>query len=171
MIQSIAWSWVGVLAAAHVMASGERALAAARLLSVACGLTFALLAVNSVRAATEGPVRALVTTPADTVMQPIPSPDVAPYRTAHGVELLVPTGDNRCGNAPLHCTPHPSLALALREGGSITAGFRTVGGEWTPERWPNPFTGFLSWWRCVQGAPAGDRTAETRCLAAPGQRP
>jgi hypothetical protein len=95
----------------------------------------------------------------------LPQASVAPYHTRSGLQLVVPTDDNRCFDAPLPCTPHPTPHLTAR-GSSLADGFRTDGAEWAPERWPNPFTSFLTFWRCSRDGPGERAAREARCLAA-----
>jgi hypothetical protein len=97
-------------------------------------------------------------------MAVLPDASVARYHTKSGLQLVVPTDDNRCFDAPLPCTPHPTPYLAAR-GSSRADGFRTDGSDWAPERWPNPFTSFLTFWRCSREGPGTRAAREARCLA------
>jgi len=96
----------------------------------------------------------------------LPEAEVELYHTESGLPLLVTTRDNRCFDAPLPCTPHPTPHLIAR-GSSLADGFRTDGTVWAPERWPNPFTSFLTFWRCSRAGPGSRATREARCLGAP----
>jgi hypothetical protein len=172
MIQGVVWGWMGILASAHALAKPQRA---SRLAAASLG-GFLLLAALSVRSAlrdsaTGTLASAVFTLPAMEWGRPLPTPPLTRYVTTHGVTLAVPPRDNRCGNGPLLCTPHPTPALALRDPADPGRGFRTEGGAWLPERWPNPFIGFLPWWRCVEAAPRGDDQAAARCVAAVSRRP
>jgi hypothetical protein len=83
----------------------------------------------------------------DAWFRPEPDEDVEAYRTASGLPLLVPTTGNRCGRAPLPCTPHPAPNLALRRSGELGDGFVTDG-RWEQLRFPNPGNpGFVPSWR------------------------
>ena len=68
--------------------------------------------------------------------------------TNTGLAVAVPDGDNRCYNGPILCTPHPEPHLEARDPGDLGQGFRTTGSLWEPQRWPNPWSDFLRFWRC-----------------------
>lgn len=100
-------------------------------------------------------------------MSPPPEPVLRDTTLPSGLRVAVPVNDNACWNTTRLCTPHPSTSLALRVTGSDDprGGFRSLEGAWAPSRWPNPWTPFLGWWRCVHADPTPDTDAERRCLA------
>jgi hypothetical protein len=106
-------------------------------------------------------------------MAPLPRPELRPLELPGGLSLAVPVNDNACWNAPVLCTPHPSAGLRLRRSEGTLAsrvrwGFRSADGSWSPERWPNPWTPYLAWWRCVRRAERPDTSTEYACLAMVG---
>ena len=122
-------------------------------------------------------VAALLTLPRNGVwMAPFPKPQLREVGLASGVRIVVPVLDNACWSTRLVCTPHPSASLALRQPNgalheSVSHGFRSAGGVWTPERWPNPWTPFLAWWRCTRSAAVPGAVAGKRCLASVSVNP
>lgn len=82
----------------------------------------------------------------DEVLPPRSDAYVRRYETDSGLVVRVPRSDNRCWDAPLPCTPHPSCNLRLRDPPDVGSGF-VLDGKWAPERWPNPDSDFLERWR------------------------
>jgi hypothetical protein len=75
----------------------------------------------------------------------IEEPPLTPFRTASGLVVNVPRVN--CWNAPVPCTPNPSLTLEARDPNNIVAGFR-VRGKWAMQNWPfRSRPNFLSAWR------------------------
>lgn len=157
MAQGLAWGAVGTMAAttlrsrpaiAHPMIRGVVVLALGLLAKQAGG---AALRADSGRVLAA--VDALITRPIDGVwMAPLPTPALRDTTTSDGWRISVPTQDNACWTV-LACTPHPSAYLQRRRPdldpeASLRWGFRQADGRWAPERWPNPWTRFLAWWRC-----------------------
>jgi hypothetical protein len=107
---------------------------------------------------------ALMVTWWDRFQDPFNAPNLEQFKTTSGLVLHVPRVNNLCWRGPLLCTPHPAENLRLRQPGDLSRGFR-VDGQWDARRWPNPWTPFLSYWRCVHraGAPDG-KQYERRCL-------
>ena len=157
MAQGIFWSILAVSVIAWVHERPGRLRWVPR---AAFGIALALLAKQAGGAAlraTDAPflaaADALLTRPQDgTWMAPLPLPTVRSITLADGLVVAVPRDDNSCWTL-LPCTPHPSVGLARRRpeltpDASLRWGFRHTTSTWSPERWPNPWTPFLSWWRC-----------------------
>jgi hypothetical protein len=107
---------------------------------------------------------ALMLTWWDRFQAPYGQPDLVQFRTESGLTLHVPRSNNLCWRGPLLCTPHPAENLQLRSPGDLSRGFR-IQGAWDARRWPNPWSPFLSFWRCLHraGAPDGEQH-ERACL-------
>ncbi|MBL8958875.1 MAG: hypothetical protein JNJ98_03410 [Gemmatimonadetes bacterium] len=159
MAQGLAWGALGTMVATLAFA---RPTIRSSLVPAAGALALLLLAKQAVGAAVQASgapvaaaVDALVTRPkAGAWPAPLPAPTLRAAATADGLPLSVPTEDNACWTV-LACTPHPSATLQRRRpgpdhGASLRWGFRQAGDRWEPERWPNPWTPFLTWWRCRQ---------------------
>jgi hypothetical protein len=174
MSSALAWSAVAVAASwgsATLAGRGQRTV----LGSAALALTGVLLVKQAAGAAwrdrSASPwtvaANALVTRPQHGEwIAALPEATVEVYHTRSGLRLITPTEDNRCFDAPLPCTPHPTPYLTAR-GPSLADGFRTEGTVWSPERWPNPFTSFLGFWRCSREGLGPRRAREARCLTTP----
>lgn len=54
---------------------------------------------------------------------PVPKVGMATFVTRSGLEVLVPSADFYCWNAPLPCTPEPLPGLRLRREGDLSSGF------------------------------------------------
>ena len=184
MAQGLLWS-VAAMVLAYWASRGVTRSAqspASRLLRVVLVVTGALLAKQAGGAwlrAEPGRraaafVDALITRPSDGVwMSRLPVPELVPVRWTEQVALWAPVQDNRCWNTGALCTPHPSPGLRLRRAGgdavasgALRHGFRSSGEAWEPRDWPNPWTPFLAWWRCVPRDGTGGAAVEERCLAA-----
>ncbi|MGQ0647591.1 MAG: LIC_10190 family membrane protein [Gemmatimonadaceae bacterium] len=150
---------------------------AERLAFVVIGLTSLLVVKQALGAALRAPdakllaaVDALVTRPHQGQrMAPLPVPQLTPVTLGNDLRVDVPVSDNSCWNS-VRCTPHPSSSLRLRRpdlpaAEALRHGFRSANGEWAPQRWPNPWTPFLAWWRCVRAAPDSGAGVERRCLS------
>ena len=189
LVQALAWGASAVALGWWAIAASpvEQGRAARRLLTVVLGVT-AILAVKQAAGAAgrAGPgaragaaLDALVTRPlGGRWIAPLHEPTRVAVFVGGGLALTVPVEDNGCWNAPVStiCTPHPSSTLRLRRPArppddALRAGFLSLGGQWDPRRWPNPWTPFLAWWRCVaRTGPSAD--AGRRCLTTvPGAGP
>jgi hypothetical protein len=101
----------------------------------------------------------------DAWLPPPPTAKLARYATRSGLALWVPVKGNSCWRGPLPCTPHPAPNLRLRRKGDLKSGF-VVDGAWQPSRWPNPWTSYLTLFRCQRAQSARPREERDReCLA------
>ena len=90
--------------------------------AVAAALAGALLVAGSVLAVATARIRKGKVHSPGWLVPPPPSPgEVATRRTASGVEIRLPVGDDRCFDAPLPCTPffRSSLSTTRDSGGRI----------------------------------------------------
>ena len=157
MAQGLAWGALGTMVATlafvrptirNYLVPGATALALMLLAKQAVGAAF-----QASDARMTAAVDALVSRPqAGRWPAPLPTPSLRATTTVDGLVLSVPTSDNSCWTV-LACTPHPSATLQRRRPGptpdaSLRWGFQQPAGRWEPERWPNPWTPFLAWWRC-----------------------
>jgi hypothetical protein len=62
----------------------------------------------------------------------LPKASFMERRTLSGLTVNVPTGDDRCWDAPLPCTPYFDETLRLRDAGDMRRGFVV---EERPEYW------------------------------------
>ena len=153
LVHGILWSSAAI-ALSYAVAAWKGRWAPARLLGVvvAC-LTIALALKQGVEAAREtrslsSVMSAWLTLPGEPWLEPLPRRRYNAFVTNTGLAVAVPDGDNRCYNGPILCTPHPEPHLEARDPGNLGQGFRTTGERWEPQRWPNPWSTFLRFWRC-----------------------
>ncbi len=201
MAQGMLWSAAAIVLAwwSCAAASGYAGLPRARLGAVVGGIILFLVLKQVAGAAARAETRAMVAALAALVtlpddgrwMAPVPAPQLVPDTIGGALVVHVPSENNACWNTSLLCTPHPSSTLRLRRpdlpyDASIRYGFRSEGARWHPRRWPNPWSPFLTWWRCTRtstlldagarclervASPPGDSLSEARGpvrLAAPG---
>ena len=181
LAQGVLWSGAGMALAwwAGVRTHDRGRTPARRLAAVVLGVTAAICLKQWAGVALRADpttrwretLEAVVTLPDGGVwLAPLPVPELSERTLAGGVRVLVPVDDNGCWNTPVLCTPHPDPSLETRGIGDGTVGLRSPGfrastGHWAPERWPNQWTPFLAWWRCVRSANSHDAAVERRCLA------
>ncbi len=153
LVHGILWSSAAI-ALSYAVTAWRGHWAPARLLGVvvAC-LTIALALKQGVEAAREtrsfsSMMSAWLTLPGEPWLEPLPRRGYNAFVTNTGLAVAVPDGDNRCYNGPILCTPHPEPHLEARDPGDLGRGFRTTGNQWEPQRWPNPWSNFLRFWRC-----------------------
>ncbi|MGH7657841.1 MAG: hypothetical protein ACREL6_06365, partial [Gemmatimonadales bacterium] len=79
-----------------------------------------------------------------------------------GLILNTPARGMLCWDAPLPCTPHPAPNLRLRRPGDLGGGFVTDG-NWQALDWPNPWSRYREFTRCV-GAAEATGTDRRACL-------
>jgi hypothetical protein len=178
MAQGLLWSAAAIALAWWCSTAGVRwgRTPAHRLARLVVGLSLALVvkqaagtAMRAQGSRSRAVVEALLTLPHDgRWMAALPAPELAADTLVGGLVVAVPVGDNACWNTSALCTPHPSATLRLRRSGlpveeATRHGFRSEGDRWAPRRWPNPWTPFLAWWRCVQVAGPTTR-AQRECL-------
>jgi hypothetical protein len=153
LVHGILWSSAAIaLSYAVTSWKGRRAPARSLGMVVAC-LTVALFLKQGVEAAREtrsisSVMSAWLTLPSEPWFEPLPRRGYNAFVTNTGLAVAVPDGDNRCYNGPILCTPHPEPHLEARDPGDLGQGFRTTGSLWEPQRWPNPWSDFLRFWRC-----------------------
>jgi hypothetical protein len=173
LAQALFWSATG--AAAAVLAASTWGPQRRRELAIGVALITMLFVARSAASAAlhpsgEGALRSaaravLAARTESAWIAPMPAPDLLEYTLPTGIPLAVPRGDNSCWNGPALCTPHPVPTLSWRRTDDVAAGFR-AGGAWEPTWWPNPWTPFLDYWRCLRAAPPGGpaRDPEAACL-------
>ncbi len=171
LLHAVLWSGAAILVSFAAVVWPGRRRSPAELLGAGAGsLAIILLLMQGATAAigSESPAtqlaKAWFTLPSEPVLASLPPRGFTAYETNRGLQLVVPDGDNRCYNGPLLCTPHPSPHLAARDPANIARGFRIVGDQWEPARWPNPWSRFLPYWRCTRQGTGPRAERERACL-------
>lgn len=98
----------------------------------------------------------------DRGLHPMERSEIDTFITASGLTLNTPANGMLCWDAPIPCTPHPAPNLRLRRRGDLGSGF-VSDGRWGALGWPNPWSNYREFTRCV-GAAEASGTDQRACL-------